>query len=80
MKDFHVITIEAGNTVICDDCGVDWTHLPDSGGLLFLSKAICPECAPRWRESAAKYGEQVYIRQTCPPDKSFADWVRDDLR
>ena len=30
---------EVGRTVICDDCGADYTDRPDTGGLVFQSKA-----------------------------------------
>lgn len=76
----EVIRIEPGRNVICDDCSVDWTDRTESGGILFHSKAICPKCEHAWRNSAIKYDEQHFIRGECPKDKSFADWVRQDLR
>jgi hypothetical protein len=50
---------------------------PDPGGFLFESKAICPDCAPRWRRNAAEFNEERFIRGECPPSQSFADWVRE---
>ena len=77
---FEVHTINPGNNVICDFCDEDWTTRPESGGFLFQSKATCPDCAPGMEENARKYSELNFIRARCPEDKSFADWVRDDLR
>ena len=65
-----------GRVVVCDDCGKDWTDSPLTGGLLFQSKAICPNCAPRWRMLIKQYNEQRFIRGTCPTDESFANFVR----
>ena len=75
-----VETIHPGPLVFCDDCGDDWTERTESGGILFQSKALCPECAPKWERNAAKYGEQRFIRGRCPQGKAYADWVREDLR
>ena len=75
-----VITPEPGRIVVCDDCTNDYTDRDDEGGILFQSKAICPACAPYWLQGAATYGETHFVRGRCPPGKSFADWVRDDLR
>lgn len=71
---------ELGRVVLCDDCGEDFTDSPAVGGILFVSRACCPSCAPRWEANAKKYGEDRYIRARCPEGKSFADWVREDLR
>jgi hypothetical protein len=65
-----------GRTVVCDDCSGDWTDRKESGGFLFLSKAICPDCAPKFMQSIAKYNEHKHIRGTCPTLESFADFVR----
>lgn len=74
------IKIEPGNLVFCDDCGKDFTDSTESGGLMFGSKAVCPRCAPKWDANAVKFGEQSHIHGRCPAGKSFADWVRQDLR
>jgi len=75
-----VYTLHPGDVVLCDDCGDDWTNSPISGGLLFGSKAICPRCCGKWEHDAKRYDEQRFIRARCPEHKSFADWVRQDLR
>lgn len=72
--------IEPGRLVFCDICGDDWTDRPESGGLVFGSKACCPTCGPKVEADVKVYREEFYIRGRCPPRKSFADWVRDDLR
>lgn len=69
--------IPVGRIVLCDDCNADWTDRPEPGGILFQSKAICPDCTPKWLKSTAKYKEERFIRARCPPAMSFADWVRE---
>ncbi len=69
-----------GQLVFCDFCGEDWTERTESGGLLFQSKAVCPDCTPRSLKSIAEFHEEHLIKDRCPEGKSFADWVRDDLR
>lgn len=71
------VLIPVGKIVICDDCNADWTDRKESGGLLFESKAICPDCEPKWRKLAAEYHEEEYIRGACPELQAFADWVRE---
>lgn len=76
-----VIRIDVGDRVICDLCGEEWTDRPESGGLFGLgSKAICPDCEQQTLADCERYGESHLIRQSCPEGKSFADWVRTDLR
>lgn len=75
-----VITLDIGDNVICDICNGDWTGRLESGGLLFGSSAICPECAPKFEMDVRRYNEQRFIKARCPAGKSFADWVRQDLR
>lgn len=65
-----------GRRVECDWCGEGWTDRPESGGLLFQSKACCPDCAPKVEASARSYGEERFIRGRCLEGVSFADWVR----
>ncbi len=77
---FNVITIDPGDTVLCDYCNKEFTDSKAIGGLLFGSKAACPECAGRIEDGAKRYGEEQYIRARCPEGMAFADWVREDLR
>jgi hypothetical protein len=74
---FKVIKIDMGETVICDwFCNKDWTENTKSGGFLFGSKAICPDCAEECLAGIRKHKEEGMIRFACPEDVSFADWVR----
>lgn len=74
------IELIPGNDVLCDSCGVSYTDRDDEGGIMFDSKALCPECAPRWEVKAERFDELSHIRARCPKGKSFADWVREDIR
>lgn len=76
-----VYRIEPGREVQCDGCGKEFTDSTESGGIYGLgTKAYGPCCAAATLASAAKYGELEFIKAHCPPGKSFADWVREDLR
>jgi hypothetical protein len=66
----------AGDMVVCDSCNENWTDRPESGGFLFHSKAVCPACAPEYEASVQRLKEERFLGQRCPPDLSFADWVR----
>jgi hypothetical protein len=68
--------IPVGETVVCDDCDVDYTNRPDSGGFIFETKAICPACAPGWRKLIEADGEQHFVRAVCPEGVTFAAFVR----
>lgn len=67
---------DIGNTVICDDCGDDYTKNDVQGGILFGSKAYCPDCTKKALPRIARYGEDRFIKGKCPEGISFADWVR----
>lgn len=73
---FEVYTVDVGNHVFCDYCSEDYSDRPDQGGILFQSKAVCPECAKEALPRIKGYGEERFIRGYCPEDMSFADWVR----
>jgi len=75
-----VITINPGHNVLCDLCGADFTNSDKSGGFLFVSKAVCPNCADRFEKSINEFNEQEHIKARCPEGMSFADWVRKELR
>ena len=68
--------VEVGRAVVCDFCDDDCTDKPDSGGLIFGSKAVCPKCTPKLRADIARYGEEQYVRAECPEGQSFADFIR----
>jgi hypothetical protein len=65
-----------GRAVVCDLCDGDWTDRPESGGFLFQSKGVCPDCAPKFMADLIRYSEQNFIRGECPKGQSFADWIR----
>ena len=71
-----VINIDAGDCVLCDVCNKDYTTSNESGGLIFCSSAVCPECTAQFLADAAAYGELNFIRAQCPEGQSFADFVR----
>lgn len=66
-----------GLAVLCDFCNKDWNGDPTSGGFIFQSKGVCPDCAPEFRELIVRNGEECYIRAECPPDKSHAEFIHD---
>jgi hypothetical protein len=65
---------DVGMTVLCDMCNKDFTDSEAVGGFLFQSKGICPECAPRIRDSLVHYGETEYIQAECPKGMSFREF------
>ena len=72
--------INLGDIVACDLCNKDWTFDKTSGGFYFSGKAVCPDCSEKTLKSIKEYNEEEYIDSYCPKDKSFADYVRQDLR
>jgi hypothetical protein len=75
--EFPNTPIDMGDVVVCDLCNADWRGKPDSGGLIFQSKAVCPACAPQFMVGVTKHREQAYIRATCPDGVSFQQFVLD---
>lgn len=71
---------DVGRSVLCDFCNDDYTDSPEQGGLLFCSNALCPKCAAKTLRETRSGPESKFIKATCPPGMSFADWVRDVLR
>lgn len=68
-------TIEMGDRVICDQCGEEWTGRPESGGILFGSKAVCPSCTPELERAIARDHEEQHVRARYPAGVPFATWV-----
>lgn len=69
-----VEVMDIGRNVQCDWCNKDYTDLPDSGGIIFGSKACCPECSPNLIAAVVRHKEEKYIKARCPVGMSFADW------
>lgn len=74
LKGFKVIKLEEDG-VMCDSCGKDFTGSNESGGFLFMSNAICPDCQEWYLKNIKKYKEEKYIKGYCPENMSFYDWV-----
>lgn len=72
------ITINPGNRILCDLCNKDWTDSKQTGGFLFESKAVCPDCEPKLLEMIME-NEEGHLAK-CPKNMAFADWVRNYLR
>lgn len=68
------IRVDPGRVVRCDFCNDDYTDAVTQGGLLFGTYAVCPECSERIPPNGRN------VKAHCPEGKSFADWVREDLR
>ena len=68
-------SIDIGNTVLCDFCDKDYSDSDAIGGLLFESKAVCPECERKTRESIKNYNEEHFIRAEPKPGETFRDFV-----
>jgi hypothetical protein len=67
--------IDVGDHVECDLCSIDYTGKPDTGGILFGSKACCPVCAPHMEREAKAVGDERFIKARCPEGMAFAAWV-----
>lgn len=70
-------TVHLGRTVLCDSCNKDYSNSDASGGFLFGSHAICPECETNYRATVKGFGEEWNIKGECPKGMSFRDWVID---
>lgn len=80
MNGVEVIVVDPGNNVVCDLCNADFTSSDVSGGFLFMSKGVCPTCAPEFEKKIIGFGEQQFIRARCPSGMSFANWIRNVIR
>lgn len=76
-----IIHVDVGDQVICDICDKDWTDSPVSGGYLFGSYGVCPDCATGdFNKNVERHKEQNHIRAYCPADMSHANWIREVVR
>jgi hypothetical protein len=63
------------NIIVCDFCSADHSDTSTQGGLLFMSKGICPACVPKLEEDVKKYGEEHFIRARALPGETFKDFI-----
>jgi len=70
-----IVHIIADDIVLCDFCGEDYSNSDKEGGILFGSKATCPNCVIKMMPKIIEYNEEHYIRAECPEGVSFKDWV-----
>jgi hypothetical protein len=66
---------DIGDSVVCDLCSNDYTNSDECGGFLFGGKGVCPKCADDFMVNVKKYHEEEYIKATCPPDKTFKQFI-----
>jgi len=74
-KEFKLIKLNDSRKVICDLCDKDYTGSEVSGGFLFCSSAVCPDCEESFLKSVTKNSELSYIKGFCPKTLSFSNWV-----
>lgn len=75
MTTYHKSEFDIGEIVICDLCGDDYTFSDAKGGILFGSKACCPNCTPKIERDARHYGELHFIANRAKPDETFKAFV-----
>ena len=74
--EFTVISLDAGDTVLCDLCNKDYTEdIESMGGLLFNGKAVCPECFDEFMKLVRHYREEKFIKAVARPDETFRNFV-----
>jgi hypothetical protein len=71
---WEVITLEAGNRVVCDSCNEEYTNSDEIGDVLFNRSAYCPKCANSITASAKKYNEEKYLQYPLERE-TFRDFV-----
>lgn len=71
----RTVTYDIGRVVLCDLCGKDYTDSEAKGGLLFASKAVCPECVPRLEKDVKAFGEERYIKARAKDGQEFRAFV-----
>lgn len=75
VKKDTVEVFDIGDHVECDLCSKDFTHSDAKGGFLFLSKGVCPVCAPHFEADIMGYNEEQYIRDRARPDETFKAFI-----
>jgi hypothetical protein len=71
----NVNVFDIGDTVLCDMCNKDFTNSNETGGFIFGSYAVCPDCAPRILKDVKKFNESENIKATCPEGVSFKNFI-----
>jgi len=67
---------DLGDQVFCDVCNEEYTKdNSTSGGFLFGPYAYCPKCAVSRMLSIVAHNEVQHIKEACPKDMSYYDWV-----
>ena len=61
--------------VLCDLCNKNYSRSKKSGGFIFESKAVCPDCSIDFLKKIRKYNEERFIKAFCPKGVSFNDFV-----
>lgn len=68
---------DLGDVVICDLCNRDYSHDQGStGGFVFASKAVCPDCAPDFEAEIKRRNEDKYIQARAEIGEPFSDLIR----
>jgi hypothetical protein len=76
--DAQVYILDPGDHVICDHCNEDYSTSNMEGGVIFQSKAYCPQCAPALLEDVRRFGEERFVRAVCPDGTTFKQFVLDN--
>lgn len=71
--------IDIGEMVLCDLCNTDFSEGKEAagerGGFIYLSKGVCPRCAPDFYKLIKQYDEQEHIKALCPTTKTFREFI-----
>lgn len=68
-------TFDIGDHVECDLCSEDFTNSDAKGGYLFLSKGVCPTCAPGFLADIQRYNEERYVKARAEPGETFKAFI-----
>jgi hypothetical protein len=66
---------DIGDQVYCDLCGEDYTHSDETGGFLFLSKGVCPKCAPGFMKTIKACNKKKYIKALNNNQTPFREFI-----
>jgi hypothetical protein len=70
-----ITVTDIGDHVECDFSSKDFTGSDATGGFLFESKGVCPECSDGLMATIKKYHEEKYIRAVAKPNETFRDFI-----